>query len=620
MLNTEVADAAWVVHPKRYLEDRPVQWCLPDKPQSLYVTMRDGCRLAIDIYLPRPIDASAPAAQFPTVLFFTPYYRRFKLRESATGGTTGESNPNTGKFRDFFVPRGYAMVVIDVRGTGASYGTRDSFRSPKERDDSYEVADWVARQSWSNGICGATGISYLGAAATFLASTGHPSVKAIAPISGVWDNYTDHFYPGGIHLNKQTQDYGDLMLALDHDRRDLLAQYSYFSNPDFEGPQPVDDDPTGAAVREAVHQHLGNIRAVDFFSEFQFREEGLPYDASFSSASFSPYAVSDKIAPDVAILSITGWMDGAGFTNSAIARFLALRDNPCYLMIGPWDHGGRVDVSPWREVEQGDTSLIFGEILRFFDHYLLGYATGFEAEEPVHYYSIHAQKWRAAASWPPANVPTEFYLDHAGRLDNTAGAPGVQQYQVDFSLGTGTSTRYERMTAGDPRTYYPDWQGRTAAMLSFTSSPLDAPAELVGHAQAELWLMSSEPDAALLIYLTEVEADGTERYVTEGLLRAMHRREAPVPAGYGSSWLYRTFHRGDLALMTPGKAELIRIPLLPTAWQFAAGSRIRLSITGSDVDHCVQVPHGRPPKLSVLHGEGHTSRLTLPLAFSGQSA
>jgi putative CocE/NonD family hydrolase len=607
---------AWHIQPARYTEDRPVEWRVPAKPQSLYLPMRDGCRLAIDVYLPQSIGANAPASQFPTILFFTPYYRRFKLRE----GATGENNPNTGKFRDFFVPRGYAVAVIDVRGTGASYGTRDSFRSPKERDDSYEVADWITRQSWSNGICGATGISYLGAAATFVASTGHPSVKAIAPISGVWDNYTDHFYPGGVHLNKQTQDYGDLMIALDHDRRDLLAQYPYFANPDFEGPQPVDDDPTGAAVRDAVHQHLSNIRAVDFVREFQFRDEGLPYDPSFSSASFSPYAVADQIAPDVAILSISGWMDGAGFTNSSIARFLALRDNPSYLTIGPWDHGGRVDVSPWRTTEQGDTALIFGEILRFFDHYLMGYATGLEAEEPVHYYSIHAQQWKASGGWPPANAPTELYLGEAGRLDKTAGAPGTDQYQIDFSLGTGTQTRYERMTAGDPRTYYPDWQGRTAAMLSFTSSPLEAQAELVGHAQAELWLMSSEPDAALLVYLTEIEADGTERYVTEGLLRALHRREAQAPEGYGSTWLYRTFHRDDLELLTPGKAELIRIPLLPIAWQFAAGSRIRLSITGSDADHCVQVPHGRPPRLSILHGTGHASRLILPVALPGEVA
>ena len=85
------------------------------------------------------------------------------------------------------MPRGYAVVVVDVRGTGASFGTRDSFRSPREREDSREIADWIVAQPWSDGRIGSTGISYLGAAADFLASTGHPAVKAIAPLFAVWD-------------------------------------------------------------------------------------------------------------------------------------------------------------------------------------------------------------------------------------------------------------------------------------------------------------------------------------------------------------------------------------------------------------------------------------------------
>ncbi len=140
--------------------------------------MHDGCRLAIDAYVPQSKAGTSAPQRFPTLLFLTPYYRRFKLKP----GGSGEVNPNTGKFRDFFVPRGYAVVVVDVRGTGASFGTRDSFRSPREREDSREIADWIVAQPWSNGAIGATGISYLGAASDFLASTGHPAVKAIAPL------------------------------------------------------------------------------------------------------------------------------------------------------------------------------------------------------------------------------------------------------------------------------------------------------------------------------------------------------------------------------------------------------------------------------------------------------
>src|SRR5882724_2292215 len=93
-------DRAWRVPPATYLAQRPATF-QQGAPSSQYVAMRDGCRLAVDVYLPQSTRAAA-GKTFPTLVFFTPYYRRFKLRP----GRTGEVNPNTGKFRDFFVPRG----------------------------------------------------------------------------------------------------------------------------------------------------------------------------------------------------------------------------------------------------------------------------------------------------------------------------------------------------------------------------------------------------------------------------------------------------------------------------------------------------------------------------------
>jgi uncharacterized protein len=212
--------AAWRIHPSDYAAKRPVDFQLAP-PSSQYVAMRDGCRLAVDAYVPRQRDGGG-AQRFPAIVFFTPYYRRFKLKP----GGSGEVNPNTGKFRDFFVPRGYAVVIVDVRGTGASFGVRDSFRSPREREDTKEIADWIVAQPWSNGRIGATGISYVGAAADFLASTGHPAVRAIAPLSSVWDTYSDNYFPGGIQLKSLTKVYDELMIALDHDRRDMLHRCS----------------------------------------------------------------------------------------------------------------------------------------------------------------------------------------------------------------------------------------------------------------------------------------------------------------------------------------------------------------------------------------------------------
>lgn len=601
--------SAWRVPPGAYLAGRAPDFALPAVPASRYVAMRDGCRLALDVHLPQPLPGETPPASFPAILLFTPYYRRFRLRD----GATGEANPNSGKFRDLFVPRGYAVVIVDVRGTGASFGTRDSFRSPKEREDSREIADWVVAQPWSNGRIGATGVSYLGAAADFLASTGHPAVKAIAPLFSVWDTYADNYFPGGIALKELTRVYDDLMVGLDHDRRDLLKNYVYYANPDFEGPQPVDEDPDGTLLAQAIREHLGNFRQTEFMPEFRFREEPLPYDPAFSSASFSPYAVAQGIRPDVAVLSVSGWMDGAGYMNGAIARFLTLDRNPRHLLLGPWDHGARIDVSPWRRTQEA-TFPYLGEVLRFFDHYLAGRATGLEAEAPVHVYALHAEAWREAASWPPVPDTTALHLGAEGRLVPDVGAPGAAEHRVDFAQGTGSGTRYERIAGINSTVYYVDWAGRTDGMLSFTSAPLTADRELIGHALAELWLAGSEPDAGLFVYLTEIEADGAERYVTEGLLRALHRKEASAPEAYRTTWPFRTFRREDAAPLVPGRVERIRIPLLPTAWRFKAGSRVRVSLAGADADHCGQIPHGRPPRLRVHFGPETPSRIVMPFA------
>ena len=174
-----------------------------------------------------------------------------------------------------FVPRGYALVAVDVRGTGASFGTRDSFRSPRERDDYARIAEWVTAQPWSDGRIGATGISYVGAACDFLASSGNPAVRAIAPLSAVWDTYIDHYYPGGLLLNRLAQSYDAVMMALDHDRRDLLGEFAYFKDPNLAGPAPVDEDPRGDTRDAAVREHIANFRMPAFIARIPLSRRRL---------------------------------------------------------------------------------------------------------------------------------------------------------------------------------------------------------------------------------------------------------------------------------------------------------------------------------------------------------
>ncbi|MBN9537289.1 MAG: hydrolase [Alphaproteobacteria bacterium 65-37] len=597
--------SAWKVPPSRYLAGRPAEHRL-GKPSSTYVTMPDGCRLAVDVFLP---DGDA-GRRWPTILILTPYVRRFELAPGATGV---EPSPNTSKYRDTFVPRGYALVVVDARGTGASFGTRDSFRSPRERDDYRVLADWIVAQPWSDGAIGATGISYLGAACDFLASTGHKAVRAIAPLFAVWDTWADNYYPGGLLIKRLALVYDELMLALDHDRRDLRAQFAYFANPALLGPLPVDEDRDGSLARKAVRGHLANFRMPDFITEFKFRDDALPYDPSFTSASFSPYNYLDEIPPDVAVYAVSGWMDGAGYANGALSRFLTLPNAERRLLLGPWDHGARVNASPWRGRMEPELPVL-GEVLRFFDQHLAGRDTGLAHEAPIHYFTMHAEEWRAAPAWPPTEGKRVFFATSNNGLATVPPGPGTtDRIEVDFTWGSGSQTRYERIAGIDATDYYADWSEREGKLASFTSSPLQDALEIAGHPVVSLWLASSEPDAAVFVYLSEVEADGTSRYVTEGLLRAIHRAEAPAPRNYRTTWPWRTFARKDARSMPTGEPQLLRFALLPIAWRFAKGSRLRLSIAGADADHFVQAPHGRPPVLTVLSGGAQATMLELPV-------
>lgn len=603
MADNDLRGDSWKILPSRYLKSREATFAVPT-PTSCYLTMKDGCRIATDIYLP----SGDGIGQYPTLFIQTPYYRRFA---AAPEVSNVEVAPNIAKFRDMFVPRGYAMVVIDVRGTGASFGTRDSFRSPIERDDAVEIADWIVSQSWSNGKIGATGISYLGAASDFLASTGHPAVKAIAPLFSVWDTYLDNYYPGGVLLTNLAEVYDRLMRALDQDERHLLKQFIYYSDPNLRGPQPVDADRNATLCRTAVAGHARNFRMPDFMRELAFRNEPLTQNPKLSSASISPSTYAAGIRSDVAIYSVSGWMDGAGYANGSISRYLTLPNKHKYLLLGPWDHGARINVSHWRSAETPEFGIL-AEILRFFDEFLMARNTGLKEEQPIHYFSMHDERWHAAMSWPPLSSSIQLFLDEQ-RLSVIASTAGEDEYLVNFSSGTGHFTRYERIAAIDSREYYTDWNGRDQLMLNFDSPVLAENTEFTGHGTASLWVSSSEPDFAIHAYISEVLSSDETLYVTEGLLRALHRKETPAPTHYQTTWPFHSCTRADAKSALINSPELMRVSFLPVSWNFQRGSKIRLSIAGADKDHCERIPGSGVPQLRIHRGGDHASYISLPL-------
>lgn len=595
---------AWRTPPGAYLASRPAGFRVPDKPLSVYVTMRDGVRIAVDVYLPQ---GSGAPPTFPTLVVATPYYRRFMTSDPAA-----ENSPMAFRYRDAFVPRGYALLVMDVRGTGASFGTRDSFRSPREREDFGEIVQWIVGQSWSDGSVGATGISYPGAAALFLASTGHPAVKAVAPLFVVNDSYIDQLYPGGMLSRIWVEDYNDCIVALDHDRTEELRKYAYFGDRRLLGPAPVDGDPQGETMARAMREHRQSFNLRDAAGEFFYRDEGLAHDPGLTLEACSPGHYFERIAPQVAIYSVSGWYDGAGYSNATISRFLSLNRDRHHLLLGPWDHGARTNGSPWRGQQAPEFNL-FGEVIRFFDHYLMGKPTGLDRESRVHYFSVQGERWQEAADWPPVKRDLTLHLTAGGLASLAPATAHPVDYQVDFTTTTGRQTRFERLGLHDVKTLYADWAAHEDRLPKFDTEPFASDMELTGHAIARLVVASSQTDAAVFVYLSEVDADGTSRYVTEGFLRALHRRVAPPPPQYRCDWPYRRFTRADAQPLVPGEAVTLEIALLPVSWVFPKGSRLRLAIAGADALHFPQVPHGRPPRLTFTCGGEDGSRIDLPM-------
>lgn len=605
MSDHDLAGTAWQISPSQYLSSRPEEFGLPDRPDSLYITMRDGCRIAIDVYLPQGIN---PGATFPAITIFTPYFRRFKTIEKGV-----EPSPNAAKYRDFFVPRGYALVVIDVRGTGASFGVRESLRSPKEREDSREIADWIIAQPWSNGIIGSTGISYLGAAACFLASTGHPAIKAIAPLFSVSDIYNEQLFPGGMLSRVWSKSYDELMVALDHNDAEKISHFPYFNDPRLNGPQPVDDDIDGIELQAAIREHKDNFRLHDMMPELAFRDEGPIHAPELNTDACSPFYYQKKgTISGVPIYSISGWMDGGGYANGSITRFLTMAGPHDRLLLGPWDHGARTNVSPFREQIAPQFSIL-AEVLRFFDEHLLGMNTGIDKEDKVHYFSMHEEAWRGTNHWPP-RASKRLYLTHDDSLSNQQPThASLKSYQVHFETTTGSQTRWERLGAANVTDYFFDWSGRDQSHLKFTSTPLDHDIELSGHIIASINLSSSERDAALFVYASEVKPDGTTIYITEGMLRALHRAQSKCPEEYITTWPYRRFFRSDAKLLQPDRAERLEFALLPTSWTLKKGNRLRISIAGADADHFPQIPNGMPPCLNLILGGENGSFVEVPI-------
>lgn len=602
--------------------------------QSYYVRMRDGVRIAVDVL--RPANAQ-PGERFPTILQQTRYWRTPDIRfPFSLFASPLDYQGIFGAFKRSLVARGYVWVDVDTRGSGASFGNRPWDYAPDEIQDGGEIMTWIARQPWSNGKVVTAGASYTGSTSEFAMINRHPALKAVVNVSSEFDQYTDILAPGGVPMTWWLDEWGAQTAALD---RSQIPGASFTQKLASGGVAGVSGDVFGVLRRRAIAQHRDNydfreLKSMVYRDDFplgktattparraaqerqfawlrqKFGPDFLAHGIDLASAHFYLDDLRAANAPEYAI---AGWFDGT-YANAAIKRFNTIGNPGDKLIIGAWDHTQH-NISPFTAIGPTHFDLL-AEITKFIDGIVGGFPDVLHSDARVHYYTMGAERWNHADSWPVPNTPMRLYLSAGHQLSTTIPMEaGEDRYAVDYTATTGHRTRFDTLMGRALRNPYPNRAVQDAKLLVYDGPVLAADTEVTGHPQVSLTVTSTADDGAFFVYLEDVAPDGTVTYVTEGELRAIHRAIAATPAPTWQSGPYHSFLRAAARPMIPGQATELRFDLLPTSYLFKAGHHIRIAVAGADAAHFSRIPADPAisPVISLLRGGHQASWVELPI-------
>jgi len=499
------------------------------------VPMRDGARLKADLI--RPDDGG----KFPAILNLGPYQKDKvwvppdALEEKPNPLMNWETvNP------EWWVPKGYACVRVDGRGSGKSPGQCEPW-SLQEAIDFYDAIEWAAAQPWCNGKVGLNGISYFAINQWFVANLQPPSLKAIIPWEGFADLYRDALFHGGILSVFMTNWFTA------HLMHHMLG-------------------------RASRHQPDGwQVNTLHFWLRHNLD----------SGAFRGAQAQWDRIT--VPLFTVGNWTGMALHLRGNTEAFMRAASKHKKLRIHTGSH-----VHPFY-TEEGRR-----DQLRFLDYWLKGIDNGVMDEPPVRLAIRKGRdeiEWRDETEWPLARTRwTKFHLDlspppadkpNTGALvAANPAATGARTYPAS-SLGTmgSTSAASSQVMGG----------GIKPGMgVSLETPPLPQDVEVTGPVAATLWVASSTEDMDLFLTLRNIDPDGNEVLetgqqgtpvpVAKGWLRVSHRELDPE-----LSLPYRPYHRHQRRLyLKPGEIVETQVEIWPTSMVFRKGHRIRLDIQPRD--------------------------------------
>lgn len=540
----------------------------------LMIPMRDGVRLATDIY--RPKDADGPV---PLIFIKTPY------NFNEIGGATLQWSVEA-------VKRGYAVAIQNERGRYYSEGEWELLGNP--RTDGYDALTWFAEQEWSNGAIGTLGCSSSAEWQLALAAKGHPAHKAMAPMAagagiGRVGEFREqgNWYKGGVHqtlmsvwlYSVQQQVYPRFPAGVSQeDLRRFRKLYDLAPEmPEVDWKKQLEKLPSIDWIEEAG----GNYGPMQ---DLMARTPGDP-------KWFSGGLYHDDEEFHVPAFWFNSWFDISQGPNLAMYRHArehgktrAVR-NGQYVLVAPTLHCGFYRIPEHEDLVVGELNVgdatfpLYDQMFAFFDFYLKDERSEtFDSLPRVQYYTMGRNAWSSASSWPPPSAePVTLYLQSGGGANSLFGDGRLSQRQADGGAASDTYT-YDPMNpvpalgggiccnsdAALGGSY--DQRGIEARhdVLVFTSEPLDAPMEITGFVRPVIYVSSDVRDTDFTVKLVDVHPDGTAYNVDDTIFRARYRE------GYDRQ-----------VFMEDGEVyEIVPTPM-STSYEFGEGHRIRVEVSSS---------------------------------------
>ncbi len=571
-----------------------------------YITMKDGAKLAADSYLPK-----YARKDLPTIIYFSRYCRAFEAKPPFNTvfrlffGVIKRSEIT------FFTKHGYACLVVDIRGTGASSGTKEMEFSEQERQDSYDVINWVTKQKWSNGKVATAGSSYTGTTAEFALTTHHPAIKACVPISGIYDLYSDVNFPGGVCQAPFINIWRQTTKALDTQDLAFFGKLATFI---VSGVKKVSSDLDDETLNSAMSARNGNYDILSNLHVLESRDQKEP-EIGFTTDDFSLFKHKESIeASNVPIMRITGWYDG-GMLESAIKAGLNTK-NTKKVLIGPWDHGASENISPFVYTNIRRFKLK-AEMLRFLDFHVKGIENGIDKDPKFQYYQMGKFEFLSSDDWPDKNVKERiFYLGKNKLLNNVSKATKPVNYKCDYTISSGKSVRWNSLTPQyrKGKISYGNRKAINDKMVIFRSEPLKQALAITGNPLIELFASIDSTDVSFFVYLEDVTPKGKKStYITEGILRGIHRKtRAKKDAPYKYPGPFRSFKIEDIKPIKPHKIYKYEFGLLPISYLVPKGNCLQISISVCDCDH-FEIPKDSPESIQIHIGEQYPSKLIIPM-------